>query len=605
MILRPYQQQAVDALYDYLRTKNGNPCIVIPTGGGKTPVMATICRDAVSKWNGRVLILAHVKELLEQTATTIAALAPEIPVGIYSAGLKSRDTDKPVIVAGIQSVFRRACELDRFDLIIVDECHLLPSEGEGMYQSFLKDARIVNPHVRLIGLTATPFRLKSGLLCGSDNLLNDICFEVGVKELIEQGFLCRLKTKSGGAKVDCSKLGIRAGEFIASEIDDLMNHDELVMSACREIIIQTEKRHAVLIFAASVAHAERVQSTMQKLSGLECGLVTGDTSAGERERLIKRFKNQRAVGSQLELPLRYNDPLPLGAGVDERNNVERTIEGEAYRDGTASSSLKYLVNVNILTTGFDAPNVDCVVMLRPTASAGLYYQMTGRGFRLHESKTDCLVLDYGGNILRHGPVDCIQIKDRKSGAGSHETPMKECLECHLLVHAAVATCPECGYAFPPPERETHDTAASQEGIISGEVIDTKYSVRNVYYAVHTKKGANEFAPKTIRVDYRVGFSEYKSEWLCPEHEGWARNRFEKWWTARSNEPLPDTAEDAVEIALMGGLAATKEITVRKITGEKYDRIIRYEVDEKPEPVNWNVDAFGEPLASDDYDEVPF
>lgn len=250
LVLRDYQQAAVNAVYDYLRTKEGNPCIAAPTGSGKSSMIAQICGDAVSKWNGRVLILAHVKELLEQTASAVRRLCPNLPIGIYSAGLRSRRTQEQVIIAGIQSVYKKACELDRFDLILADECHLLPPDGEGMYQTFLKDAKVVNPHVRLIGFTATPYRLKSGMLCGKDHL----------------------------------------------------------------------------------------------------------------------------------------------------------------------------------TTGFDAPNIDCVVLLRPTASPGFYYQMVGRGFRLHPSKTDCLVLDYGGNILRHGPVDAIQIRDKKH-EGSGEPPAKECPQC--------------------------------------------------------------------------------------------------------------------------------------------------------------------------------
>ena len=128
LTLRPYQQAAIDAVYRYLRTQNGNPCLVAPTGSGKSLLMSTIAHDAVTKWNGRVLILAHVKELLEQTANTIRRIAPDLPVGVYSAGLNSRDTNEPVIVAGIQSVYKRACELDRFDLIIVDEAHLLPPD---------------------------------------------------------------------------------------------------------------------------------------------------------------------------------------------------------------------------------------------------------------------------------------------------------------------------------------------------------------------------------------------------------------------------------------------------------------------------------------------
>ena len=119
---RPYQTAAVEAVYQHLRTKDNNPCVVLPTGCGKAVLLAMIASDAVQKWHGRVLILAHVKELLEQNASKVKMFCPEIPIGIFSAGLNSRDTTEPVIVAGIQSVYDKACDLGAFDLIIVDEC---------------------------------------------------------------------------------------------------------------------------------------------------------------------------------------------------------------------------------------------------------------------------------------------------------------------------------------------------------------------------------------------------------------------------------------------------------------------------------------------------
>jgi len=574
MQLRPYQQAAIDAVYHFLRTSDGNPCVVAPTGCGKSALISQICRDAVQRWNGRVLVLAHVKELLEQTAATIKRIDPELPIGIYSAGLGSRETNAPVIVAGIQSVYKRACELDRFDLILIDEAHLLQPDGEGMYQTFLKEAKIVNPHVRLIGLTATPYRLKSGTLVGPNCLLNEICYEIGIKELIEQGFLCSLKSKSGRHKVDCSELHVRGGEFVPSEVDELMNTSDNVTAACREIIVQTRDRHSVLIFGASVDHATRIKETIEQLTKRECGLVTGDTPAGERDRLLRRFKGESFAKDLL---------------------------------GGETEPLKYLVNVNVLTTGFDAPNIDCVVLLRPTASPGLYYQMTGRGFRLHESKTDCLVLDYGGNILRHGPVDAIQVRD-KNGKGSGDAPIKECPKCQLMVHAAIAVCPECGYEFPPPERESHDGTASHEGVLSGEITDTEYDVQDVFYSVHVKRGASEDDPRTMRVDYQIGFNEFKSEWVCPEHGGWAKNKFEKWWTERSHDPVPDDADLAVRIGREGGLASPEKIVVRKIGGERFERIIKYALEEKPHSVSENFDFTMENNNDDpffDGDDVPF
>jgi DNA repair protein RadD len=624
LVLRPYQQSAIDAVYQYLRTKNGNPCVVLPTAAGKTPVLATICYDAVQRWGGRVLVLAHVKELLQQAADKLQAICPDVPVGVYSAGLRSRETKTPIIVAGIQSVYKKACELDRFDLIIVDEAHLippsssngkrpagtiycngtevptaraatLPPEGEGMYQTFLKDAKIVNPRVRLIGLTATPYRMKSGTLIGKDHLLNEICYEISIKELIEQGFLCPLKSKSGRHKIDCSEFHLRGGEFIASEVDELMNTTDQVESACREIVAQTRQRHSVLIFGASVDHATKIKETLEKITRSECGLVTGETPSGERERLLRRFKGQRAVASHLVLPHHYNNPLPLVAGVDERSNAERIIEREASCDETTRFQLKFLANVNVLTTGFDAPNIDCVVLLRPTNSPGLYYQMVGRGFRLHETKTDCLVLDYGGNILRHGPVDAIQIKDKKTGGGG-EPPVKECPKCLTIIPAAVMTCPDCGYEFPPPENNKLNANASNEGILTGEIIDTEYDVEKIYYSVHTKRGGGENDPQTLRINYQVGLNEFKSEWVCPEHNGWARKKFEKWWTERSNDPIPVTASFAVRIGKSGGIADVKSIVVRKVAGEKFDRIIRYALGEKPHAVSENFD--------DDYIQQP-
>ena len=236
MILRPYQQAAIDAVYQHLRVRDDNPCAVIPTAGGKTPIMATICQDAVVQWNGRVLILAHVKELLEQTADKLHTVCPEVDFGIYSAGLNRRDTNNPVIVAGIQSVYRRACELESFDLIMVDEAHLIPFEGDGMYRQFLADAKTVNPNLRVIGFTATPFRLKSGTICTPDGFLNHVCYEVGVRELIRDGFLCPLVTKAGRSKADTTDLHIRGGEFVPDEVESLMDQESLVEPPAIEII---------------------------------------------------------------------------------------------------------------------------------------------------------------------------------------------------------------------------------------------------------------------------------------------------------------------------------------------------------------------------------
>ena len=534
---------------------------VVHHNSGKSWVLAQIVTDAVIRWHGRAPVLAHVKELLEQNADKIQRLCPEVPIGIYSAGLNRRETDKPAIVAGIQSVYKRACELDAFDLIIVDEAHLIPPDGDGMYRQFLAEAKIVNPQVRVIGLTATPFRLSSGPICTPDGVLNHICYEVGVRELIRDGYLCPLVTKAGRRKANFDGLHVRAGEFVADEVEALMDDERLVASACGEIVAYTHDRRSVLVFASGVRHGRRMARVLAEMSGQEVGFIDGQTPAVERAELIARFRREQ--GSSL---------------------IDR-------------EPLKYLVNVNVLTTGFDAPNIDCVALLRPTLSPGLYYQMVGRGFRLHPGKQNCLVLDFGGNALRHGPVDQLRLQDMPL-RGTGEAPAKECPQCHAVIAAGYAHCPDCGHQFPPPERQKHDAQASEAGLLSGEVTDTEYEVLEVCYSVHTKRNAPPKAPKTMRVDYRVGIHTWISEWVCFEHDGYARKKAIAWWYRRSAETVPYTAQRAVEIANGGGLARTEKIVVRSVPGERFDRIVGYTLGERPEQV---------PIGDVEYDldDVPF
>ncbi len=564
MKLRPYQQSAVDAVYRHLRDRDDNPVVVLPTGAGKSLVIAQIVSDAVNLWNGRVLILAHVKELLEQNADKIRRLCPDIKVGMYSAGLNRRDTETPVVVAGIQSIYKRASDLGPFDLIIVDESHLISTDGDGMYRQFLSDCKAINPHSRVIGLTATPYRMDSGLICSPDHFLNHVCFEIGIRQLIDDRYLSPLLSKAGSHKPDFANLHVRAGEFVSDEIDLAMNQPGLVSSACKEIVEYTLNRNAVLIFASSVAHGHRVVQTLEEQYGIECGFVTGATPARERDELLARFRGE-----------------PTGL----------LIEPEP---------LKYLCNVNVLTTGFDAPRIDCVVMLRPTMSPGLLYQCVGRGFRLHPTKQNCLILDFGGNLLRHGPIDQLRPRNQSSD-GCGVSPAKECSECHSVVAINCSICPDCGHVFPPADRKPHEEKATNRGVLSGEVTEETYEVLDTAYRVHHKRGADDDAPRSMRVEYQVAYNQWHCEFICVEHSGFARAKAVAWWRARSPDPVPSTAEQAVAIANAGGLAITKTITVRSVAGEKYDRIVRPTLGELPEPVE-QLDSLSY-LADDD--DVPF
>lgn len=544
MELRGYQQIAVNAVYDYLRKSDLNPCVVLPTGAGKSIVIAKIVTDAVTLWQGRCLILAHVKELLEQNAAKIAALCPEIDIGIFSAGLNSRDTKERVIIAGIQSVYDKAAQLGSFDLVLIDEAHLIPPDGDGMYRSFLDDMKKINPNIRLIGMTATPYRLKGGLICRKENLLNEVCCEIGVRELIVAGYLSKLRSKNGKYKADLDNLHIRGGEFVAEDVEKAMDNERLVTAACREIAELCKDRKKVLIFASSIDHCRHIAETIREQTHEECGIVTGHTPKLERAEILDRFR-----------------------GITQKNLF-----------GEAKPELKYLVNVGVLTTGFDAPAIDCVAILRPTNSAGLYYQMVGRGFRLSPDtgKTDCLILDYGGNIMRHGPVDMIRITENPGRKGNGGAPVRECPQCQSVFPAGRTACPDCGYEFPREERELrHDSRACSDGILSGESSELEYPVKDVYYCTHTKRNADEGTPKTMRIDYMIGFNDFQAEWVCPEHTGYARRKFEKWWRERTELDPPGTAAECVQLAQKGYLKEPVAITVKTTAGQRFPEIVKY------------------------------
>jgi DNA repair protein RadD len=541
MGLRPYQQAAVNAAIDYLRFKQGNPCVVIPTGGGKTHVINELVRLVVDVWGGRALLLAHRKELIEQPLEKL----DRDDVGVYSAGLGMRDRREPIILAGVQSVYKRACELGAFNLILIDEAQMLSPEGDGMYQTFLSDAMVVNPKVRLIGLTATPYRTSTGELCGPNNLLTEVCYEASIAELIVQGYLSQLRSKQSRRELDTTGLRVRGGEFVAGDVEALVDKDEVVDRAVSEIVALTQDRTSVLVFAASVRHALHVASL---LPGAE--IVTGDTPSKDRADRIKRFR---------------------------------------------SRELKYLVNVDVLSVGFDAPNVDCVAMLRPTLSPGLYYQQVGRGLRLCDGKSDCLVLDFAGNVRRHGPIDALEPPRARRKRGpqereeAEEVITKACPQCMEIVAKIADVCPACAFEFEKPK---HAATADETPILSVNEPPQEHAVRTVSYAVHVK---GEGLPQTLRVDYVVDLGERISEWVCVEHDGFAKAKAQEWWRARSFDPFPESAKHAKAIADAGGLADVHTITTKK--DGKWLRVIGAKGGEKPPPTLL--------LADEEEMEIPF
>lgn len=590
MELRWYQSEAVEACWKHMREKPGNPVIELPTGAGKSLVIAELVRQAVTQWNGRVLILQHVKELIEQNAAKVQALCPTIRVGLYSAGLKRRETDAPVIVAGIQSVHNRAAELGRFDLVLIDEGHLIPDSGDGMYRSLIADLQQDNPDLVIVGLTATPYRTGDGPICSAEGLLNAICYSVSVRTLIAQGFLSRLIGRRAEHEIDTTGIHVRAGEFIESEVEERMTAGDVVQQAADEIVHQCRDRKACLVFCQTVSHAEQVSAHILRAVQVRQLAARLETAPAPR---VEDGYGFDFGGDELTAPV-----LPIVADwlddhghptdhlrryLDTGRETVALVTGQTTAPERAelirrfrAGELKYLVNVNVLTTGFDAPNVDCVAILRATLSPGLFYQMVGRGFRLCDGKDNCLVLDFGGNIQRHGPVDEIRPKVRGESKGE-APPQRMCPDCRAVVGPTVRTCPGCGYVWPVEERTpSHGGTADGDPLSKGATDETK-TVTSVEYRVHTKRDAPDDAPKTLRVTYKCGLADYVSEWVCVEHPegGFAHQKAAKWWRKRCLAPMPRTAAEAVVYALHGLLAEPTEIVTRTKKGEKFPEIVKH------------------------------
>lgn len=521
--LRPYQRAAVDATWNYLRNRDGNPCIVLPTGAGKTIVLAELIREALTQWPGtRICVLAHVRELVAQNADKLRKYWPEAPLGIYSASLKRRDRFEPVIFASIQSVASKAMQMGRFDLLLIDESHRIPLRSEGQYRQFIADCLRANPQLRIAGLTATPYRLGGGPVCGPDYILNEVAYEARVGDLIRDGYLSRLTSKAGIARADLSGVHVRNGEYLGGELERACNIADVVNAACDEIVALCVDRRAWIVFCAGVKHATAVTAALTE-RGIPCAMVDGKTPAGERAARIEQFQT----------------------GV-----------------------LRALVNVNVLSEGFDATHVDAVIMMRPTKSAALYYQQAGRGMRLHPGKADCLVLDFAGNIVEHGPVDAIRPPRRPGQKAKSDAPVRECPQCHALVAVQIRECPDCGYQWPASEFFTrHGTHASDAPILSEDIEPVRYVVTRVSYDRHDKPGK----PASLRVTYHCGLRSFR-EWVCLEHSGLPRAKACTWWSQRSAAPAPRRVDDALELTD----TLTVPAAVMVLEANKYPEIVGHE-----------------------------
>lgn len=484
MKLRDYQERSIAQTFKALSETEGNPCLVLPTGAGKGVIIAELCRRIVQQApEMRLLMLTHVKELIAQNAEKLRTLWPGAPMGIYSSALRKRELGEPITFAGIQSVRTRADEIGHIDLIVIDECHLVGHRDEGGYRTLIKSLTGINPRLRVLGLTATPWRLGHGLITERGAFFSELVEPVTVEELIHKGFLSTLRSKHPSTQLDTAGVKRRGGEFIESELAKTVDTEDQNQAVVLETIDRAEGRNHLLVFCVGVEHAEHVAAAFEA-NGVTSSVLTGADSKVQRERKIADFK---------------------------------------------AGKIRALCNVNVLTTGFDFPEIDCLVMLRPTLSPVLYVQMIGRGMRLKELAENCLVLDFAGLVSTHGPITAVQPPKKKGSAKEGEAPVRMCPECHELLHMSCMVC-VCGYEFPPPEKAPPKLHNDDIMGIEGQEME----VQEWEWRKHTSGSTGK---EMLRVSYYgVNLSDPQvDEYLTVTHEGragqYAMNRLRHLATA--------------------------------------------------------------------------
>lgn len=536
--LRPYQVRTLEELDAWFEeNETGNPIVHACVGAGKSVMIAEFCRRAVLDYPGyraRILMLVPSKELLLQNYEKLSPLMFDMYIGIISASAGRKDTayDKDVVIATVGSVAKNPGMLGRLDLIIVDECHLISRKDTGQYRKLIADCKRYNPQLRVIGLTGTPYRGDGIWLTeGKERLFTDIASRVTMRELLDAGYLSPLVNAETETHIDASTVRMQNGDFMIHELAKRIDQDGLTQTIAQQIVELGKDRAKWLVYCVTVEHAGHMAEALKTL-GISVAVVSANTPAAERDRIIKDFKAGR---------------------------------------------VRCICNVAVLTTGFDVPELDLIALVRNTRSPVLYTQIAGRGMRIAEGKQDCLWLDFTDTTLVMGPVD--QIKGRaepkptNKADGESVAPFKVCPECGASVATAVLKCPtiDCGYEFPPP-------ATNVNGEISNANVLTKigfntYNVVRVTYSEHQNR-KDPSKPPTLKVTYWSGMKPICSEWVCIEHSGFARVKAERWWYERINAPIPLpkplTVVDA--LAQTEWLRTPGQIVVRE--GEQWPELIR-------------------------------
>lgn len=498
--LRPYQEAGLDAIWHYFANgKTGNPLLAWPTGTGKSIVPAVFIQRIMKLWpDQRFLMITHVKELIEQNAEVLKYAWPNAPLGIFSAGLKQKQNAMPIVFGGIQSMIKNPTLFGHRDLAFIDEAHLVSQEDSSQYLTFLATMRLINPNLKVVGMTATPFRMGQGLLTDEGlftDIIQDLTTHDEFNRLIAQGFLCPLIPRRTKIELDVSNVGMNKGDFVASQLQGAVDRSEITYAGLKEGVEAAKDRRSWLIFSSGIEHAEHIAEMLNSF-GIACAPVHSKRSADYNDAAIRAFK--------------------------------------AYQ-------LRSIVCFSKLTTGFNHPGIDCIFDFRPTMSIPLHIQKLGRGTRPVEPwKKNCLVLDFSRNVPRLGPIND-PIIPKKKGEKVGDIPVKICENCGTYNHLKVRYCTNCGTEF-QFKVKIESTSGVTDILRSDFPIVESFNVDRAIYSKRQVK--DKIKPPYIRTTYFCGMQAF-SENVFPEHGGLASKLFRDWWRKRHISEPPLLVDEAL------------------------------------------------------------
>jgi len=537
---RWYQQEAVEAVFDYYSQPrkldaNGKPerknaLICLPTGTGKSLVIGQLAERMFREHpDTRLIMQTHVKELIKQNASKLLEVWPNAPLGIYSAGLKSAQHVQPIVFGGIQSCVGKYPKFGHRDFLLIDEAHLVGSEGS--YLKFINELQMTNPYLKIIGLSATPYRLGLGCLTNGEiftDIIFDLCNMQGFNRLIAEGYLCPLIGKRGQLQIDLAGVSLDStGDYVKKEVSAAIKRQHKTQDQLAEFVSYGSNRRSWVVFAAGIEEAEEI----------------GDL-----------------LNNQFNIPT-----LVMHSKLHSTHN-------DAALKAWKAGEIRCIVNMNMLTTGVDNPMLDYMGDFAPTTSTGKHVQKNGRLTRPFPGKANGLVMDFAGNIRRLGPINDPVIPKKKGQGSPGDAPVRVCTEgpprngCGMYNHASATECSFCGMPFTMQDKTTR--SAWEGDVLRGadELPEiANFKVDRCLYTPHVSKAMREANPNkainelpfSIKVSYFCGLKCFY-EWVTVEGKG-GNIRGRSWFRRRFPDEPPAT--NAEVLAMAAHLKAPSSIDV--------------------------------------------